>query len=1359
MTILVPGELITPAGSDSSGWRVTAAFEERVSFGDGEDQFLPAVRMAATDPAGRFQLELPDAADMRLPLTATAATPSGVAAGVQGFATLPETLKIKVQPSAPVPLEPSEDPARGRMERLTGRVIDRTGTGAPSGLLVVVWGVPPGGTDEQAYPVLVARTSGDGYFSDAWPADVLDRAYGVVQGGETVPVPLQNTRLPLSVVLVLEELPAAPVPVHEDDCDCPETPPRAPSPTDLASDSGTYATDLGGGCVDLTVPNRAVEEVTFHAVVRTSEPEIKGSTFAAPVRLPAQLSDRVSALVLERAKVFEGPRLAADADGAEDPGIAALSRRMAATAEPLRLNPAVLARVARDPNRLRPADLLRAENLTFRKEVGDAVDVLARPEPGRVALDAEHEIDWDDTPTTYQATTVAHGHLLTFKQVFRADGYSMGDLLYSLPLAPGQRKRVAVLDWRRDEEAQRSAERRATELLGAQLNHDRDISEVIATSVRENVRGHSESDLASVGGGIGGFIGPVVFGVGGGYSTGSSSAWQKSARNVAASSLSQMRDRTVQSASAVRSQRATVVQTARQGESLRAQTEVVANHNHCHALTMEYFEVLRHFLMTVELAQVRECLFIPFEITPFGPEKALRNRTVLERFLRRRDLVRGFAAIDRVLTAWRDADFPTGRYADEQIQDVEGELRLAFTLNRPPDTESGGFDSSGWSGYSTFLPQTPGVPAEDLPRHVWRTYLGVALPADRDRIWNTRIAPHIARRIVDTLKLDFMEGTTAVEVTIDPTLVGTFAQGRQMIVAVRPPKGLPVETRAEVTAVRFRFGSVLPPLAAVIAHSAALRYRTAHLSRALFTDWRLDDDLSSTDHVFVPTPLDTYEKRNPRKEDERLGEVLLAHLNDHVEYYHQVLFWTMDPNRRYMLLDGFIAPGTGRSIAGAVENKIIGVVGNCLVMPVVQGLRLDPGYVLNGGGDLTDAYAVPPSAPVRISVPTPGVFAEAVMGACNSCEVKDDTRFWRWEESPIPGEPPAILPLSTATRRTAPPSVAPDEFPGPLVRFQAVPSAPDPTGLAGALNLVGASNLFRDLTGLDLTQAGVAEAFASTMETAKFFGGQAATLAKQGFMAKETERNLARIKQAKDKGLITEKDAQELAEATLSGATGTKTTESKTQRPTASPEVQKVIDRAAGSAASRVKVSRPSGTVEVRSGDAADGAGGLNFAVTPAVVPVAQTGESTCWAAAAAMLLAWRDGRSYTSQQAAQAAGDEWLERFQAGRALDVAEVRSLAEVLGLKAEGPQSFMPRGILRLLQAHGPLWVLGDDAYVGNRLTHVRIATGIHGDGSPDGTLVGVADPDGGLVREETFAVFEAHIEASDVVNTGLGILHW
>ena len=63
--------------------------------------------------------------------------------------------------------------------------------------------------------------------------------------------------------------------------------------------------------------------------------------------------------------------------------------------------------------------------------------------PFRTAISEATPIDWDDTPTINQAVGIAHGHLLHWRQTWRSDGYSLGELLYSLPLAAGQKRRVA----------------------------------------------------------------------------------------------------------------------------------------------------------------------------------------------------------------------------------------------------------------------------------------------------------------------------------------------------------------------------------------------------------------------------------------------------------------------------------------------------------------------------------------------------------------------------------------------------------------------------------------------------------------------------------------------------------------------------------------------------------------------------------------------------------------------------------------------------------------------------------------------------------------------------------------------------
>src|SRR5262249_16891434 len=140
----------------------------------------------------------------------------------------------------------------------------------------------------------------------------------------------------------------------------------------------------------------------------------------------------------------------------------------------------------------------------------------------------------------------------------------------------------------------------------------------------------------------------ALLGISGGKSSSGSSASQSSQRESTASSLQQISDRTMQAASMVRSQRATVVQTVSQGERVEATSEAVANYNHCHAITIQYFEVMRHFAVRNRLAGVQECLFIPLQMTSFDIAKCIRWRSSLENCLLRRELHGAFDAVARI---------------------------------------------------------------------------------------------------------------------------------------------------------------------------------------------------------------------------------------------------------------------------------------------------------------------------------------------------------------------------------------------------------------------------------------------------------------------------------------------------------------------------------------------------------------------------------------------------------------------------------------------------------------------------------------------------------------------------------------
>jgi hypothetical protein len=434
-------------------------------------------------------------------------------------------------------------------------------------------------------------------------------------------------------------------------------------------------------------------------------------------------------------------------------------------------------------------------------------------------------------------------------------------------------------------------------------------------------------------------------------------------------------------------------------------------------------------------------------------------------------------------------------------------------------------------------------------------------------------------------------------------------------------------------------------------------------------------------------------------------------------------------------------------VASVVENRLIGIVGNCMVLPVARGFKLDPTYQVDPQtpADLLDHYApLTPIPPMRISVPTNGVFAEAVMGSCNSCELKDDARFWRWEESPNPDEPTAINTIGTDSRATPPPDLTPKDFPTPIVNIQNAPAAPDPTGLAAALQLLSKPDLFKDITGLEENQKNAIAAFGAVMDASKFFGGTAAKLAQQRMMTRDIDKTLQAIQKAERAGLIDHSKANALTTSALRGMLGEQ--RQPKSKLTDQPEVRKLIESAGDSPKSDVAVKSGGENLRVKlNGPSDEGSATFDYNV-PGLVPVlAQPSDKTCWATVTTMMISWRDQASYTIAQVMDMAGAPYDKKFKNNQTLRASEKEDLLDELDLRGEPPMSYAARGLLELLRQYGPLWVTTDEDPSKNFSIHARIVIGMYGDGSPDGTFLRIVDPAGGRQYDESFATFARKFE--------------
>lgn len=117
-----------------------------------------------------------------------------------------------------------------------------------------------------------------------------------------------------------------------------------------------------------------------------------------------------------------------------------------------------------------------------------------------------------------------------------------------------------------------------------------------------------------------------------------------------------------------------------------------------------------------------------------------------------------------------------------------------------------------------------------------------------------------------------------------------------------------------------------------------------------------------------------------------------------------------------------------------------------------------------------------------------------------------------------------------------------------------------------------------------------------------------------------------------------------------------------------------------------------------------------------AVQKIAQPTDMSCWAAAAAMIVGWRDKMSLSPTTIAEIAGRPIK------RGLDPDNIQDLGTVLGLTAVAGQSFTATGFRDLLEDSGPVWV--GIALPGS--LHAIVVTGMYNDEDGD-LMVRVTDP--------------------------------
>jgi len=593
-------------------------------------------------------------------------------------------------------------------------------------------------------------------------------------------------------------------------------------------------------------------------------------------------------------------------------------------------------------------------------------------------------------------------------------GHTIGQIVYSLPLAPGEIVKIAVIDWARKSIDSRNEDLTVKEQLTHNTHRDRNISETVDAAMQEWQRGGSFM------GGVAGSYGGAGFGVsgalGGGYSTSSGD------RNVHASTVQQISDAFAQASSSVRELRSTIVIQSDQQERAKAETRVVANHNHSHALTMLYYEVLRHYKVATQFMRVRPSLLVQYAHIDFRSiDNIIKHRKILESVLIEGRYLGCFDAAQKLQCFITEFERKKAQAAlMPNLNDVNelGEIKLVIKTRQ----------ATGKNAVVSLITKN----REDIPL--------LLINPQWDPFWSS---PETFGNLPDQID-DANPGTQAspnnyrqdgqINVfTLKPykTIIWSDVDGLMLKVFTNGPQPWVIESVQAMSTIGDKTWLMIDSKELISIPAMGQKFLTVQTYKEIPKD---PEDLLS--------------------EDERCCiNKLKNHLSENSFHYKKAIWLQEDPNERANRFKSMITEGK-EAIIDLIDNRPIDVLGDYVVFPTRR--------FLEKSAELDALEKV--TVEKLMTLPTRGVFAEAKLGHCNASEEIDDTRFWDWQTSPITEDAPGIDNVNINNSKNATPNLTPTQLPSSIVNIVTPQALPDPTGMANVLNLLGKSDIFRDMS-------------------------------------------------------------------------------------------------------------------------------------------------------------------------------------------------------------------------------------------------------------------------------------------------------
>lgn len=660
--------------------------------------------------------------------------------------------------------------------------------------------------------------------------------------------------------------------------------------------------------------------------------------------------------------------------------------------------------------------------------------------------------------TVPMAGTLGLGYVLHMSQRWTFKGLALGDLVYSLPLAPGEQQQVAIFE-RRDSSAVFESESFSEEqALIQQATADTSVTATFQSAFNEVINGRSsfqtDSSTSSVGGS---FFGLISGGSGSSSSSGTTSSSLQGQRDVTQNAAQSTHSAAQNSSYARRSAVRTGMRIASASESQTVTTKTITNHNHTRALTMQYWEVLRLYDLTTAIDGLTMTVLVPLQVVrflPAGQPLTLSDSGQVDQ--RWKVLLRYSSLI---------------KHADVLGRSLPRKYHYGLTL------------LTQFAADPTASVEAFGGTAEDV---IHFDMVGTVLPCED--IWitavtnrNTRIGPvKLAHNPATPIPVDrfsssneLMSWLSGQRQNANITMQGAMAlpstMNRNSIVGFEISRAfravnytLISPAQAELNSLNSIFGvtsaSIGGVLGDLLTNASNTQRQTVTLDPSTLeqtlggpllstfaarlvdgangtTEQYANQTLTGTELTPDPYPIPALQLAPIIRYNEILEiEKMAQHVVRNTMRYSQAVWGSMTANERAVLLEGYtIGVPTGGipdasqmvPLLNCVENRVIGFFGNSMIMPFMipqvlamaggagnDGQALDPAQIVDSLLTYQRAAFVPPHT--TVALPTRGVLGEAVLGHCSSAEKIDLTRFWNWQDSPSDSAP-AISPVKLPT--------------------------------------------------------------------------------------------------------------------------------------------------------------------------------------------------------------------------------------------------------------------------------------------------------------------------------------------------------